>query len=307
MPSCMICLADTRTEADYHPDCLAALFGTRQLPVLDLELASLYSIAAKMAGKMSISGVQEKVSLALSQDKRKLEVAASGGRYILKPETSRFLSVPANEHVTMLLANLVSIELPQLGLIRLKDDSMAFIVKRFDRLDDGTKLRAEDFCQLGGKPMREKYEGSAELCIRILRKYATEPLIEIQKLFRVFLFSWWTANGDMHLKNFSLSTSIDGVHRLSPAYDLVCTRLVLPDDDKQALPVGGRDKNLTRRTWFNLAEYCRLREPVARRLLSAQIGALDASIELINRSFLPRQSKERYEQILRENTAILAD
>ena len=46
----------------------------------------------------------------------------------------------------------VGIELPGFGLIRLKDRSIAYIVKRFDRLDDGTKLRVEDFCQLAGEP-----------------------------------------------------------------------------------------------------------------------------------------------------------
>ena len=304
MPSCLICLEDSRTASDYHPDCLKAFFGTAQLPSLDLELANLYAIAATMAGKMSISGVQAKVSLVLSQDKRKLEVAAHGGRFILKPETLRFSSVPENEHVTMVLAHLVSIELPRFGLIRLKDRSIAYIVKRFDRLDDGEKLQVEDFCQLSGKPTRDKYEGSMELCVRILRKYATEPLVEIQKLFRLLLFSWWTANGDMHLKNFSMLTARDGVHRLSPAYDLVCTRLVLPDD-KLALAVDGRDKNLTRRTWLDFATYCGLREPVARRMLAEQIEVTDASIDCINRSYLGMEAKDRYEQILRENTAIL--
>ncbi|MGO9470082.1 MAG: type II toxin-antitoxin system HipA family toxin [Isosphaeraceae bacterium] len=306
MPSCLVCLEDTKGRFEYHPDCLESLFGTRQLPLLDLELAKLYSIAAKMAGKMSISGAQEKVSLALSSDKSKLEIAASGGRYILKPETSRFSSVPANEHVTMRLANLVSIELPAFGLMRLKDGFIGYLIKRFDRLDDGTKLQVEDFCQLSETPARDKYEGSTELCVRILRKFATEPRVEVYKLFRLVLFSWWTANGDMHLKNFSLLTTSEGIRRLSPAYDLVCTRLVLPDDDKLALPLGGRNKNISRRAWLNFAKYCGLPDAAAKHLLADQVAALEPSIRLMANSLLTQESKEHYEVILRENTAALA-
>ena len=169
------------------------------------------------------------VSLTLSSDKSGLAVAAIGGRYILKPEASRFSSLPQNEQLSMRMAQLVSIEVPPFGLIRLKDEATAYIIRRFDRLDDGTKLQVEDFCQLAEKRLRDKYDGSAELCVKMLRKYATEPLIEIQRLYRLILFSWWIANGDMHLKNFSLITTPEGIRRLSPAYDLLCTKLVIPD------------------------------------------------------------------------------
>ena len=102
----------------------------------------------------------------------------------------------------MRLAELVGIEVPPFGLVELKDKAIAYIIKRFDRLDDGTKLQVEDFCQLAEKPIRDKYQGSGELCVRILRKYASEPLIEIRKLFKVLLFSWWASNGDQHLEEF---------------------------------------------------------------------------------------------------------
>src|SRR4029078_6273597 len=98
----------------------------------------------------------------------------------------------------MNLASLRGIETPPFGLLGLKDGSFAYIIKRFDRTDDGHKLQVEDFCQLRMKPLRGKYDGSGELCVRILKQYATEPLIEIRKLFARFLFGWWVANGDMH-------------------------------------------------------------------------------------------------------------
>jgi serine/threonine-protein kinase HipA len=257
-----------------------------------------------MAGKMSIAGAQEKVSLALSPDKRALDVSATGGRYILKPETSRFSFVPQNEQLSMRLARIVAIRVPPFGLMRLKDGTKAYITKRFDRLDDGTKLQVEDFCQLAEKRLRDKYDGSAELCVKILRKYATEPLIEIQKLYRLILFSWWIANGDMHLKNFSLITTPEGIRRLSPAYDLVCTKLVIPEDSL-AMSIGGRDKNFTRRKWLDFAAYCEIPERAAKRLIFAQMEALEPALRLISVSFLPDQMKEQYAGFIRENTSLL--
>lgn len=303
---CLICLEGTSGKEEYHPACLETLFGTGTLPVLDVELAKLYSLAAsRMAGKMSISGAQEKVSLTLSRDRSALEVASTGGRYILKPETSRFSSVPQNEQLTMLLARLVGIEVPPFGLVKLKDGATAYIIRRFDRLDDGSKLQVEDFCQLAGKRLRDKYDGSAELCVRLLRRYASEPLIEIRKLYQLLLFCWWTQNGDMHLKNFSLITTRDGIRRLSPAYDLVCTRLVIPNDTL-AMPIGGRDRNLTRRKWLNFADYCQIPEKAAKRVISEQINALKPALHLISASYLPDDMKQQYQDIVRENTDILA-
>ena len=305
MTACLICLEKTKGAVEYHTACIERLFGTSVLPALDFELGDLYAVAAQMAGKMSISGVQEKVSLRLSPDKSRLDVAETGGRYILKPEPSRYSALPQNEHASMCIASIVEIETPPFGLIRLKDGALTYIIKRFDRLDHGTKLQVEDFCQLGEKPLREKYEGSAELCVRILRKYASEPLLEISKLYRLLLFGWWIANGDMHLKNFSLLTLPDTTRRLSPAYDLVCTQLAIPGDDGLALPMGGRNKKFTRRDWLDFGGYCGIPKKAVERIVASQIGALEVSIGIIDRSFLPEKKKKEYEKIVREHTAVL--
>lgn len=305
MAVCAICLENTGSEAEYHPRCVERLFGVRKPPRLDVELGEVYTLAARMAGKMSISGVQEKLSLKLSTDKTRLEIAETGGRYILKPEPSRYAALPQDEHVTMRLAALVEIETPPFGLVRLKEGALAYVIKRFDRREDGTKLPAEDFCQLAGLPAKDKYEaGSAELCVRLLRKYASEPLVEIRKFYRLLLFGWWTANGDMHMKNFSLLTEPDGTRQLAPAYDLVNTSLFFPDDSL-AMMLGGRKKKLRRRQWIDFAEYCGIPRKAADSLLAAQIEALEPALPLIQNSFLPEKKKAAYEESVRSRTSIL--
>lgn len=296
MTICKICLSETEGEAEYHAACLEELFGTSSLPAIDLELSKVHTAGLAMAGRTSLSGVQKKISVNLSADRATLQVAVEGGFYILKPQTEAYPALPENEHVTTRLAPLVGIETGRCGLIPLKDNSLAFIVARFDRTPDGRKVRQEDFNQLAEQSPAEKYNGSSELCVRLLRKHATEPLIEILKFYRYLVFSWWTGNGDMHLKNFSLQ-GVEGRYRLTPAYDLVCTRLVIPDDP-MAIPVQGKQDNLNQKQWMKFAEYCKIPERAARRVLQEHVDALQEATRMIQRSFLLDEMKEQYKTLL---------
>jgi hypothetical protein len=56
-------------------------------------------------------------------------------------------------------------------------------------------------------------------------------------------FVRWPGNGDMHLKNFSLLTDANRFTRLTPAYDLVCTRLMIPDECWIASALHSRDQS----------------------------------------------------------------
>lgn len=298
MTACWICLDELEGATTlYHPRCLKTLFGTTTPPVVEVELAKLHTLALAMVGHTSLSGVQRKISVGLNQDRTTLQVAIEGGRFLLKPQAQTFPHLPENEHLTMKLAKLVGIDVPPCGLVRLRDDSVAYVVARFDRPHGGGKLRQEDFCQLAEQPPKNKYEGSAELCVRLVRKYASEPLVEILKLYRLLVFVWWTGNGDMHLKNFSLLAAPDGLQRLSPAYDLLCTRLVITEDPL-SLSVQGRKDGLTRAAWLRFAEYCQIGPRAAERVLDTMAGSLDEALGLVSRSPLPLELRESYAELL---------
>jgi serine/threonine-protein kinase HipA len=294
-----------RGDTDYHDRCLRALFQTAKIPKLDIEVGKLHTAALAMVGHTSLSGIQKKISVNLAADRETLRVAAEGGRYILKPQTDTYPALPENEHVTTRLAQLVEIDVAPYGLVTLKDGSLAYIVRRFDRLPDGHKLRQEDFCQLAEKSPKEKYDGSAELCVRLVRKYASEPLIEVRKLYRLLVFAWWSGNGDMHLKNFSLLADGQGVLRLTPAYDLVCTRLVIPNDPL-SLPIVGKKDNLDRGDWLNLARYCQLPEKTAIRILETQASVLDSATALIDKCFLPQDQQRAFKALIADRTSSIA-
>ena len=302
--SCLVCLNECDSPNGYHRDCLKTLFGSATVPQIELEEGLIQTAALAMAGRTSLSGVQKKLSVKLSADFRTLQIAAEGGSYILKPRTGTFSRLPEIEHTTMQLARLAKLEVADNGLIRAMDGQMAYLAKRFDRRTDGSKIHQEDFCQLAGISPAEKYAGSAELCVRIVRQFATEPGIEMVKLFRQFLFSWWVGNGDLHLKNLSLLIDSAGVVKLTPAYDLVATRLLIPDDEL-AMPICGRDRKLTRNTWLKFADYAAIQRRAALRIISDQVKQLSNSIELLQHSYLSESEQVRLSQLLQERTAVL--
>ena len=306
MSTCLSCLRPLAAGDGYHAKCVRALFDARRPPaVVDVDLAKLHTLALAMVGRQSLSGVQRKVSVGLTADKQTLQVALGDSQCILKPQSATYPELPQNELLTMRIAELTGVQIPACGLVTLADASLAYLVRRFDRLTDGTKQRQEDFCQLALLPAKQKYDGSAELCARLVKKYATEPVIEALRLFRLVLAAWWTGNGDMHLKNFSIVTDASGISRLSPAYDLVCTRLVIEDDDL-ALPVGGKKSKLTRRDWVAFGEYCGLRPPAIERVFGDVTAALPGAAGLVDGAPLSENGKATYRALLAERAASLA-
>lgn len=302
-----VCLACLRPidggRGAYHRACLRALFETDVVPTIDIELAKLHTVGLAMAGKTSLSGVQRKVSLGLSTERTTLEVSIAPGRFILKPKAETFAELPENELTTMRLAAEVGLEVPPCALVILKDGSTAYVVRRFDRAGDH-KVHQEDFCQLAQKSPKEKYDGSGELCVRVVRRYASEPGIEMLKLYRQLVFAWWTGNGDMHLKNLSMLRDDDGLIRMTPAYDLISTRLHIPEDDL-ALPIGGKRGGVTRRTWRELADYAGIPRKAADRVLDDMASREDACLALVERSPLSPPLREAYRALLQDRTAAL--
>ena len=299
---CLACLAPDTDVGDHHARCLREVFGQTTLPTLDLDLAKLHTVALAMVGRTSVSGVQRKISLGLASDRMTLRVMMAGSQYLLKPQATAFPHVPENEHLTMLMARLCAIPTPPLSLLRLTDGSLAYIIRRFDRPEEGGKLAVEDFCQLAELPPKDKYRGSAELCGRLVRRFASEPTIELRELFRRWAFLWWTGNGDMHLKNFSLLCGRDGRYRLAPAYDLVCSRLLIPGD-RLAMPLGGRDDRLTRRHLLEYADYLHLPRRAAERVLNDLAAKHDAILAAVGQSFLPPAQREEYARLLDDRVA----
>ena len=195
-------------------------------------------IAVRKGRRNSISGVQAKVLLDLIDGEFRL--VESGGDYILKPvpsdSESRFAAdIPANEHLTMQIASRIfGIETAENCCVRFADGEMAYLTRRFDRRG-GLSVRQEDLCQIAGRSEEShgsayKYDFSYEEMAEVIRAAVPASRIELPKVFRQILFDYVFANGDAHLKNFSVYESALGDYVMSPAYDLLNTALHYPND-----------------------------------------------------------------------------
>ncbi len=300
MTLCLSC-AQPMTDGSerYHRECLMALFGIDHLPTIDIDIARLHTLAFAMVGNVSLSGVQKKLSVQLDASRSTLQVALGDSCYLLKPQAGTFPCLPENEWLTQRLAALAGIEVPPAALVTLKDGSWAYVVRRFDRLDHGVKLGMEDFCQLSALLPGGKYEGSAERCAKLVHRYADEPLVDLLRLYRQFVFSWWVGNGDLHLKNLALLREPSGQWRLSPAYDLLNTQLVIPGDPL-AIPVCGKRDRLTQKTWSTLAERFGIGAKAADRVLSEICDLAQQAEGLVHASPLPEEMREDFARILAE-------
>ena len=260
--------------------------------------------AAAQADKISIQGVQPKLSVVLRVKGRRFEVVDSGGRFILKPCPAEWNEVPENEALTMALADNCGIKVPDHGLVASSDGSWTYWIRRFDRTGRRDRVPLEDFAQLQERTRDTKYQSSMERVIATIDQFCTFPAVEKRRLAHRVLFCFLTGNEDMHLKNFSLITT-SGKVELSPAYDLLNTSIVLRDPkEEMALPIRGKKSNLTRE---DLVDYfCGERCGLSPKVLKALLEELGASAEkwpaVIRRSFLGEEMRGKYLGLLEKRS-----
>ena len=301
MPFCPITLDPIAEGETFSRAGLRALHP-RLTHLAPLELTHDEQIrqARLRADKMSIQGVQPKLSAVLSLKEGRVEIVDAGGRFILKPNPVPFEDVPANESLTMTMAAVAGIEVPPHGLVPTADGGWIYIIRRFDREGRNTRIPVEDFAQLSGATRDTKYDSSLERVAKVVEDFCTFPAIEKPKLARLLLFCFLTGNEDMHLKNFSVIVR-GKVVSLSPAYDLLNTTLVLEEArEESALPLKGKKSGLTRNDW--IAYFCSERLAIPDRqvetILSAFADTLPVWYDLIVRSHLPERKKEDYKNLL---------
>ena len=297
--SCQTVEADLKLQGGYHPRCSRKLFGTAKPPKVPFGTPDIAGEAQKMVGKMSISGVQPKLSLIHERKSHQLTVVETGGSYILKPQTERFESLPENENLCICIASSYGIAVPSHGLIPLSDGRLAYLVKRFDRLEDGSKLQQEDFQQL--LQTNDKYKGSYEQIANVIRKYSNVPGLDLVELFERALLNYVLGNGDAHLKNFSLIKEENIGYHLSPVYDLVNSRLVLPEErEEMCLSLQEKKNRVSRKDFIKLAEHFGLTNKQYANSLNCLNDIKSAIENMIEESFLNERLKNRFLEIYRK-------
>lgn len=321
---CMSALSDIPDEGYSVAAGRLLAGGNRRFPHrLELNRADVVEFRMQAAEHMSISGVQDKVSLKLVRGK--LSPTDRDGEYILKPIPSadipRFKEdVPANEHLTMQIASQVfGIPTAANAAIRFANGELAYITRRFDRRDD-VKLCQEDFCQLSNRTEETagrnyKYDGSYEEAGRILKRYCKAYPVEIEKLFALIVFNYLFSNGDAHLKNFSMFESEFGDYVMTPAYDLICTSLHFPNEGRTALDLFDtfESESFRQNAFYKRGDFLKLAEIYgmnmtrARRCVGQFAECEPAVVSLIDRSFLPQEAQSDYLARFHDRLQTIAD
>lgn len=313
MKKCLYCyqqlnenaVSADRQETDFHSSCAKKMFGTTTPPIIDFDLKQLEELAKQIIIKsVAVTGVQPKLSLDLEKQKgepARLTLVGLNGDYILKPSSKEYAELPENEDLTMHLAELVKIRTAKHSLIRLHSGELAYLTKRFDRKNTSTrsvqteKIAVEDFCQLSENLTEHKYRGSIEKIGKLTYQFTSNKGFEAQRLFELVLFSYLTGNADMHLKNFSLAENNLGEYEFSPAYDLLSTTLVIPNDkEESALTVNGRKSNLKRTDFDTLAISLKINEKSLQAIYKRFYKISPKWIAFIRQSFLSKDMQENY-------------
>jgi serine/threonine-protein kinase HipA len=260
---------------------------------------------------VSVPGVQPKLSLSLlkgigeTSENRLTVVGALGGNYIFKPPSSSFPELPANEHLTMRLAELFGINVVPSSLINLSSGELSYITRRIDREENGDKIHMLDMFQI--TEAFDKYRSSMERVGKALAAYSDQSGIDLLFLFEIVLFSFLTGNNDMHLKNFSMIQSKVG-WILAPSYDLLNVTIANPDDQEElALTMGGRKRKFTKKDFSDYGAELGLTERQLERVFARFEKQKPKALDLLKRSFLSVEMKGVFETLFEKRFERLKD
>jgi len=295
-------------------------------PFLDFDLNAnkLSEAVSEALNRISVSGVQEKFAAVVKNGR--ICIADNGERstHILKPSPwdatiSLRHEIPANENLTMQIASQVyGIETAPNGLCFSKNGKAVYITKIFDVAADGSKFMMEDFSSVvgrseatGGKHF--KYDGCYADIANAISNVSSDVDSDLMKFFKILVFNYIHANGDAHLKNFSLINDADGRSRLAPAYDLINTSLHVKDSDF-ALE-GGLSPDIEKsEVYMKFGHPCRidferfgshigLSEDIVGKVLDCFMDVPQLSKTLIDNSFLSQRMKRSYLRSVNERVS----
>lgn len=265
-------------------------------------------------GHLSLSGAQEKYAAIIDGGLFRLTDENEQGTYILKPILTGFENreySPANENLTMqIAAQVYGIQTAENAVCFTWKGEPVYVTKRFDVKSDGSKLQQEDLASLAGITKQThgdnfKYDTLDYVDLAgIIRKYVPAWPVELVRFFDIVLFNFVFANGDAHVKNFSVLETTRGDYRLAPAYDLINTTLHIPNDRIFALRKGlypgwNSELGVTGSDFMEFGRRIGLNETIVKKELDRFCADYEETDRLIDHSFLSDSLKEEYRRVYR--------
>ena len=312
MSKCLYCYQELEEgQVDFHPNCARKFFGSEKVPLLTFSRENMSELARQVIrASTSVTGVQAKMSLDMNRggknEPAKFTIVGLWGKYIFKPQSSKYPHLPELEDLTMKMAEAAHIRTARHTLIRLADGELGYLTLRMDRGKKGEKKSMLDMCQLTNRLTEHKYYGTYQQLAETIKKYSSAPMLDVQRYWEVVLFAWMTGNSDMHCKNFSLIETGNGEYNLAPAYDLLAVLLATPEDtDEMAMSfsVGGEKKGFNHSTFLEAFIQSGIPVAVANKMIERMKGYLPKWKKIISQSFLPEKMKNDYCRLLDKRIA----
>ncbi len=307
-------LTEARDYQGYDIYEFRKLFGsTKTNPHLGFSRTEFFQNSRESVQGMSISGIQQKLSLSQNKD-HELIAAPEGGLYILKPSPDAYPYASENEHAAMLTGKLLGIDTAQCGLVTFQGGELAYITKRFDRNANGGKQAQEDLLQCFDLPSDSKYGKTYEEAGKLIHKVTNGKQAVVLDFVRRVMFAYLIGNDDLHLKNISVQRLPDNTSRyydkLTPNYDcLFCDAfrsgdsgiglLALgllyqsSDDDEDFSDAYNYYGYYTGIDFLELARRLGLQQKPIRTFIAKLREKQDDIVQLITRSFMPEAMQQR--------------
>ena len=303
MSKCLYCYHELEEGlVDFHPGCARKFFGSKTAPILPYTRNNMAELARQVIrASTSVTGVQAKMSLNVNRggknEPAKFTIVGLWGKYIFKPQSTRYPHLPELEDLTMKMAEVAHIRTASHTLIRLADGELGYLTLRMDRGKKNEKTSMLDMCQLTNRLTEHKYYGTYQQLAETIKKYSSAPMLDVQRFWELVLFSWMTGNSDMHCKNFSLIDAGNGEYVLSPAYDLLAVLLADPADTEEmamSFSVGGKKSGFDRNTFMTAFVESGISVSRSEKMIEQMKTHLPKWKELISQSFLPEKMKADY-------------
>ena len=175
--------------------------------------------------RSGVSGIQPKVLLT-AQNKTTMRFE----HFIVKSWESNFPQLALNEYFCMRAIKHAKLPTPKFYI---SDDYTMFVMERFDIKDDGKYFGFEDMCVLTARSTDDKYEGSYEEIIRVIKDVISPEHRKesIKIFFTALIMNHFLGNGDGHLKNYGILYENDYEDaKLAPIYDVITTKIYINND-----------------------------------------------------------------------------
>ena len=276
---------------------------------LTFSRSDFFKESVKFSQGMSISGVQQKLSLIIN-DNNIFEIVSTNGTYILKPSPESFPSAAENEQCAMAISRFIGIDTAFSANIQFSDGEEAYITKRYDRIN-GVKLHQEDLAQGFDLPSEDKYKKSYEEALKLSRLMSGGKLSVVKDLFNRIIFAYLIGNDDMHLKNMSLirkpENKTQNYDSLTPNYDqlfvhvfpnpskpgVLALDLLKEESDGIFTEVYDKYGFYTGHDFYELGKRVGLKPPVINNVLNTYFQRETEIIEIIHNSFMPNEMKNK--------------